>query len=136
MDKRRCPEKNSEAIKPKFNKEVHLNAAVREGWTRQRFLKGMLARRAPSTTPPVWEPADGAHRSWREDLYNKHVWEEGGSSTAGASRKGTVLGFSHHVLNGELVGDCEVGTRWRVPREFPQCLGFQIFWPSVSLCFF
>ena len=47
-------------VKPKFNKEVYQNAAVREGWTRQRFKKVKLAHRSFNNTASVgasrWGP--------------------------------------------------------------------------------
>ena len=35
-----------------------------KGWTSWHFEKVKKVRCAPSSTPPLWEPADGDHRSW------------------------------------------------------------------------
>ena len=63
----------------------------------------------------------------RQALWNKHLQspalaltealrrvegkEEAGSLTSGGSRKWTLLGCSRRLLNVELVGDWEVGTK-------------------------
>ena len=54
-----------------------------------------------------------------------------GSWTAGRSGECTLHGVSHHVLNGELVGDCEVGgaCRFGEERVVPGFLPFFVVGP-------